>query len=201
MEKIKIRQAVVVEGKYDKIKLSAIIDGVIICTDGFGLYRNKETTELIRFYAKNCGIAILTDSDSAGQQIRGHIKSIVPEGRIINVYVPEIFGKEKRKSLPSKEGKIGVEGMSYEVIIRAFEKAGLTDDIQEPREKISKMDFYEMGLSGASESSFLRRRIARHFDLPSDLSASALRDAINTMFCREDFISFFENYIKEQDNG
>ena len=198
MEKIKIRQAIVVEGKYDKIKLSSLVESVIICTNGFGLYRNKEIVELIRFYAKNNGIAILTDSDSAGQQIRGHIKSIVPDGKIVNVYVPEIFGKEKRKTSPSKEGKIGVEGMSDEILCKALDKAGLFNDADKKTTPVSKMDFYNLGLSGANNSSLIRRKLAKALELPSDLSAAALRDAVNTMFERDDFICFFEDFSKEQ---
>ena len=112
MKKLKIPYAIVVEGKYDKIKLSSIVDAVIIVTNGFGIYKNKETAELVRYYAEKTGIVILTDSDTAGFRIRGHIKSIVPKGKIINLYSPEIFGKEKRKTEPSKEGKLGVEGIS-----------------------------------------------------------------------------------------
>lgn len=195
--KIKIRQAIVVEGKYDKIKLSEIIDGVIIVTNGFGIYRNKETIELIRFYAKQRGLVILTDSDSAGNQIRGHIKSIVPEGEITNVYVPEIRGKEKRKAKPSKEGKLGVEGIPSEIIRNAFIRAGLLDDEFIEKSPVTKMDFYDLGLSGSSDSSSLRKRLAEKLDLPVSLSSSALLDAVNTMFDRDDFIGFFSDFYEE----
>ena len=140
MKKIKIRPAVVVEGKYDKITLSQIIDGVIIVTNGFGIYNDEETLRLLRFYAKERGLAILTDSDRAGQKIRGKIKSIVPDGKIVNVYIPQIAGKEKRKALPSKEGTLGVEGMSAEIIVGAFEKAGLLENDEKPKRKITKND-------------------------------------------------------------
>lgn len=195
--KIKIRQAIVVEGKYDKIKLSEIIDGVIIVTNGFGIYRNKETIELIRFYAKQRGLVILTDSDSAGNQIRGHIKSIVPEGEITNVYVPEIRGKEKRKAKPSKEGMLGVEGIPSEIIRNAFIRAGLLDDEFIEKSPVTKMDFYDLGLSGSSDSSSLRKRLAEKLDLPVSLSSSALLDAVNTMFDRDDFIGFFSDFYEE----
>ncbi|MBQ2580269.1 MAG: toprim domain-containing protein, partial [Ruminococcus sp.] len=115
MEKLKVAQAIVVEGKYDKIKLSAVVDGVIICTNGFGIYKDKTTAELIRFYARTSGIIILTDSDSAGFQIRNHLKGLIQGGKVTNLYIPEIFGKEKRKSLPSKEGKLGVEGIDADI--------------------------------------------------------------------------------------
>ena len=122
---LKIKQAVVVEGKYDKIKLSSIIDGVIIVTNGYGIFKDKETLELIRYYARKTGIIILTDSDSAGFRIRGYLKGAVSSGKITNVYIPDIFGKEKRKSAPGKEGKLGVEGIKKQLIIEAFEKAGI----------------------------------------------------------------------------
>ena len=123
MDKIKIKQAVVVEGKYDKIALSKVIDGVIITTDGFGIYRNEATIKLIQLYAHSVGLVILTDSDQAGQQIRGRIKSVVGDAEMINVYCPVIAGKERRKLRPSKEGTLGVEGMSVQILREAFEKA------------------------------------------------------------------------------
>ncbi len=196
MKKIKIKQAVIVEVKYDKITLSQIIDGVIITTDGFGLYKNPEKASLIRFYAETCGIIVMTDSDYAGQQIRGHIKSIVPKGSIINVYVPEIFGKEKRKTSPSKEGKLGVEGMSAEIISKALERAGITGGVGE-KKKVSKTDFIMLGLSGGQGSAKLRKQLAAALDLPQGLSAGALRDAVSVMLGREEFISFFKKFVKE----
>jgi ribonuclease M5 len=168
---------------------------VIIVTDGFGIYRNSETVRLIRFYAKNTGIIILTDSDSAGQQIRGYIKSIVPDGKITNVYVPEIFGKEKRKSQPSKEGKLGVEGMTVKILREALERVGLDDDKE--RQPVTKSDFYSLGLSGGKNSSALRSEISRSLNLPEKLSAAALRDAVSTLFDREDFIEYAQKIIGE----
>lgn len=193
MEKIRLRQAVVVEGKYDKIALSEVIDAVIIKTDGFGIYSNEETVKLIRMYAKSVGIVILTDSDSAGQQIRGKIKSIVGDGEIINVYCPVIFGKEKRKLKASKEGKLGVEGMSADILREAFEKAGLCGEDVAVREKVTKQDMIALGLNGSENSSELRERVAVSLGLPAKLSSNALRDAVSTLMGREAFI----NYIKE----
>lgn len=200
MEKIKLKQAVVVEGKYDKIALSQLIDGVIITTDGFGIYSNPETVKLIRFYAENGGIIILTDSDTAGQQIRGKIKSIIGKGEVVNVYCPVIFGKEKRKLKPSKEGKLGVEGMSIEVLREAFEKAGLIGE-QIEREPVTKNDFIMLGLSGSRDSSSRRESLAIALGLPKELSANALRDAVSTLFGREAFINYYEELIKEEENG
>lgn len=122
---IKINEAIIVEGKYDKIKLSSIVDAVIIVTNGFGIFRDREKLELIRYYAQKTGIIILTDSDSAGRKIRGYIKGAVKNGRIINVYIPDVFGKEKRKEKPSAEGKLGVEGIDVKTLVSAFEKSGV----------------------------------------------------------------------------
>ena len=125
---IKLRRAVIVEGKYDKIKLSSLLDTVIITTDGFGIYKDKEKTELIRTLASTCGIVILTDSDSAGLKIRNHIKGCCKNGDIINVFVPQIKGKEKRKAVPSSEGYLGVEGLDTEILESALKKAGLATE-------------------------------------------------------------------------
>lgn len=201
MEKIKLKQAIIVEGKYDKITLSQLVDGVIITTDGFGIYNSEETVKLIRFYAQTCGIIIMTDSDSAGMQIRGKIKGIVNKGSIVNVYIPEIFGKEKRKSKPSKEGKLGVEGMSVEILRNALVNAGVINGDAEIRESVTKTDFITLGLSGSQDSARLRRLLAKSLDLPEKLSSAALRDAVSVMFGRKDFLKYFDNFIKEKDNG
>lgn len=193
MDKLKISQAVVVEGKYDKIKLSSFIDGTIIATNGFGIYKDKETAELIRCYAKKQGIIILTDSDTAGFRIRGHIKSIVPDGKIINLYAPEIFGKEKRKAQPSKEGKLGVEGIDVSRLRELFEKAGVCDDFAENKDSITKMDLYDLGLTGHSNSSALRDEVIEKLDLPKLLTAKALLEMLNTMFSKDEFYKFMEN--------
>lgn len=195
MEKIKIKQAIVVEGKYDKIKLSQIVDGVILVTNGFGIYKDENIVKLIRFYAEERGLVILTDSDFAGNQIRGHIKSIVPDCEIINVYIPEIFGKEKRKSSPSKEGKLGVEGMDAEILRNALARAGLTGESRPVSEPITKQDFYELGLSGGESSSELRKKLCKSLDLPQHLTANSLRQALNTMFARDEFFELFKNII------
>ena len=132
---IKVKQAVIVEGKYDKIKLSSIIDGLIITTDGFSIFKDKEKTALIRRLAENQGIIILTDSDSAGFKIRNYIRGCTQKGKITNIYIPDIFGKEKRKAVPSKEGKLGVEGVSTDILKDAFEKAGIVSEKTEKRRR------------------------------------------------------------------
>ena len=187
-EKIKLKQAVVVEGKYDKIHLSQLVDAVIITTNGFGIYKDSDTAELIRHYANTTGIIILTDSDSAGNQIRGRIKSIVPEGKIYNAYVPEIFGKEKRKASPSKEGKLGVEGISPKLIIEALERAGIGQDTSQEREKATMTDFINVGLSGGKNSGELRKKLLSQLGLPQSLTARATLDAVNSMMSKDEFL-------------
>jgi len=187
MKKIKIDQAVIVEGKYDKIKLSALIDAVIITTDGFRIFKDAEMSDLIRRYAESSGIVILTDSDAAGFRIRGHIKSICPEGKITNLYIPDIFGKEKRKTEPSKEGKLGVEGMDAAVLKELFDRAGITSDKKRESEPLTAQDLYDLGLSGGSDSSTLRRKVAAALSLPERITAKGLLDAANTLYSRKEF--------------
>ena len=187
---IHLEQAVIVEGKYDKIKLSSIIDAVIITTNGFSVIKNKEKLEIIRFYAANKGIIILTDSDSAGFKIRNFIKGAVKNGKITNVYIPDIFGKEKRKSAPSKEGKLGVEGIDKDILIKAFEKAGITSSESAVRaEPVTKLDLYKAGLSGGENSSDKRSILLKELGLPQLLTTGGMLDIINSMMTRDDFLA------------
>ena len=190
MEKLKISRAIIVEGKYDKIKLSSIVDGVIIVTNGFRIYKDPDKAALIRYYAQHGGIAILTDSDTAGFRIRGHIKGIVPKGDIVNVYVPEIFGKEKRKTEPSKEGLLGVEGVPADIIREAFEKVA-------DRELMTKLDLYELGLSGRPDSSRLRHLVCEKLSLPQKLTANALLEVLNTMLDKDSLQALIEELTSE----
>lgn len=198
MEKLKIPYAVVVEGKYDKIKLSSVIDAVIIVTNGFGVYKNNDTVKLLRYYAEKQGLVILTDSDTAGFRIRGHIKSIIPNGKIINLYAPEIFGKEKRKVQPSKEGKLGVEGISTDKLKELFEKAGIVGEKKEHSNFVTKLDFYEMGLSGCPDSSLKRKILLKAMDLPENLTANALLEVVNTQFSKDEFIRFVQRMEEDK---
>lgn len=180
---IKIEQAIIVEGKYDKIKLSSIVNAVIIVTNGFGIFKDEEKLELIRYYARKTGIIILTDSDSAGFQIRNHIKGAVKNGKIYNVYIPDIMGKEKRKVKPSAEGKLGVEGVEKKIILKAFENAGITasESSDNSIPEITKTDLYMLGLSGGNNSSILRKKLLTYLKLPSLLSANSMLEVLNTM--------------------
>ena len=186
---IKLRRAVIVEGKYDKIKLSSLLDTVIITTDGFGIYKDKEKTELIRTLASTCGIVILTDSDSAGLKIRNHIKGCCKNGDIINVFVPQIKGKEKRKAKGGKEGLLGVEGVSDEVIINAIRKSGaeiIGEENNIPERKITKADLFVLGLTGTENSEINRKKILKKLGLPSYLSTNAFLTAINCLYSLEE---------------
>ncbi len=195
-----VKQAVIVEGKYDKIKLSSVIDGVIIPTNGFTVFKNKETLNLIRYFADTTGIIILTDSDSAGFKIRSYIKGAVGKGKITNVYIPDIFGKEKRKAAPSKEGKLGVEGMEKEVILEAFKKAGITSEEREaPNDPITRLDLYECGLSGKENSSAMRKKLLAELGLPELLTASGMTDILNTAITRDELYALAEKIRNEND--
>ncbi len=185
---LQIRQAIIVEGKYDKIKLSSLVKAVIIQTNGFGIFKDKELLELIRYYAKTTGILILTDSDRAGFRIRGYLRGAIPEGNIKNIYIPDVFGKEKRKAKPSAEGKLGVEGMEADILREAFRKAGVLTDEAPPGDPITKTDLYFAGLSGTPDCSDKRRELQASLGLPSNLSASALLEILNSMMTREEFL-------------
>ncbi len=193
MKMIHIDKAIVVEGKYDKIKLSSIFDAPIIVTDGFGIYKNNELADLIRFYAENGGIIILTDSDSAGFRIRNHIKGLVSNDKITNVYIPEIIGKEKRKDKPSKEGTIGVEGIDKKIIIDAFEKAGvlINNEVvcnRESSDSITNLDLYGLGLIGMKDSKRKRQELLNSMGLPSHISTAALIELLNKVMTRTEFL-------------
>lgn len=197
---IKIDQAIIVEGKYDKIKLSSVVDGIIIVTNGFRIFKDKEKLELIRYYARTTGIIILTDSDSAGRKIRGYIKGAVHDGSIKNVYIPDIFGKEKRKDKPSAEGKLGVEGIDSDILIKAFEKAGITASESDSVHDITNMTLFENGLSGGQNSKLLRERLQMKLGLPSLMSSASLIEVLNTMMNGEELAEEVR-LIKEELNG
>lgn len=187
---IKLDMPVIVEGKYDIIKLSNIIDGLIIKTDGFGIFKDKEKQRLIRRLAGEKGIIVLTDSDSAGFMIRNFITSVVPKEKITNVYIPDIYGKERRKTERGREGKLGVEGMSEEVLLEAFGKAGVLcgkSDVTE-RRLITNVDLYEWGFSGRPESKIKRQALLKSLALPERMSTSSLVKILNSFVTYEEFI-------------
>lgn len=188
---IHLDKAVIVEGKYDKIKLSSVIDAVIITTNGFSVFKDKEKLELIKYFALKNGIIILTDSDSAGFKIRNFLKGAIAEGKILNVYIPDIYGKEKRKNESSKEGKLGVEGIDVNILLKAFEKAGITS-VEKPKNTnpVTRYDLFEFGLTGGSNSSVKRKRILSALNLPVLLTTTGMLEIINSMMNRDEFILY-----------
>jgi ribonuclease M5 len=188
---IHLESAVIVEGKYDKIKLSNFLDAEIIVTDGFRIFKNTEKKALIRRIAEKKGVIIMTDSDSAGFMIRGHLTSFIPNDKIINVFVPQIDGKEKRKTSHSAQGYLGVEGLSEEVLTEALRRAGIDTDkkIKEVNEKITPSDLYFLGLSGKDDSKQKRETLQRHLNLPIGMSTSQLLTALNSLYTRDEFFA------------
>ena len=195
---IKLNQAVIVEGKYDKITLENVIDTTIIVTDGFRIFKNKEKRELIRLLAERRGIIVITDSDSAGAVIRSYLKQICPEGTITNVYIPQLSGKEKRKTKPSKEGFLGVEGMTQQALVDALARSGITgkEIAKRTGKRINKTTFFTLGLSGGNNSSYLREELAQHLNLPKGMSSNAFLDCVNAVFEYDEFVEAVELWQK-----
>ena len=182
---VKIREAIVVEGRYDKNTLSQIVDAPIFETSGFGIMKDKQQLKLLRKVAETRGLIVFTDSDGAGFVIRNYLKGAIPSKFLRHAYIPDISGKERRKSAPGKEGKLGVEGMTPQVIVDALRKAGATVMGEEPSRSmgnITKQDMMELGLSGGADSSFLRKRLLKELDLPEHMSANALLQALNLLY-------------------
>ena len=195
----KIREALVVEGRYDRNSLSQVVDAVILETRGFGLFKDKELISLLRFYAETRGLIVLTDSDGAGFLIRSRLRGSIPPQQLKHAYIPDIQGKERRKSAPSKEGKLGVEGMPPQVLLEALRRAGATFEEEttekEPEYRLTKADFYEMGLSGKAGSVERRKALALRLGFPERMTADALLDAVNTMLRYSGLApEFFDDY-------
>lgn len=185
---IKIDRVIVVEGKYDKIKLSSIVDGVIVETGGFDIFSDKEKQKLLRMLAQKKGLLVLTDSDVAGFRIRHFISCLVPKDQVIHAYIPDLYGKEKRKEKASKEGKLGVEGVPVEVILSAFQQAGaICTQTKQPSQKITKMDLFDDGLSGRADSSARREVLQKKLNLPEHLTTNSLLDLLNAMVTYEEY--------------
>ena len=194
---IKLNKAIIVEGKYDKIRLDNIFDAIIITTDGYSIYHNKEKNELIKKLAKETGIIVLTDSDSAGLQIRKFIKDIVKEGKVFDVFLPQIEGKEKRKQKRSSQGFLGVEGISDEIIVKCFEKFILNDLEQSNKPFADTSLLYEDGFVGKTGSNAKKKALLKKLDLPTNLSTSDLIKILNNLYTFEEYKKIIEkcNFI------
>ena len=181
---ISLREAVIVEGRYDKIKLSGIIDSPIIETNGFRVFKDSEKLSLIRRIAAVRGILIFTDSDGAGFVIRNFLNGAVPKEQVKHCYIPQLAGKEKRKAQPGKEGLLGVEGVSDEVIVDAIRKSGATiiGEERNARREITKADLYFLGLTGTENSAELRQALLKNLGMPSYLSTNAMLTALNCLY-------------------
>ena len=185
---VKIREAILVEGRYDKNTLSQIVDAPILETSGFGIFKDKKQMALLRTVAEKRGLIVFTDPDGAGFVIRNHIKSAIPGKYLKHAYIPDIQGKEKRKSAPGKEGKLGVEGMSPEIILEALRRAGATVEGEESvsTHQITKQDLMELGLSGGPDASARRLALLKKLDLPEHMSANAMLQALNLLYSLEE---------------
>jgi ribonuclease M5 len=194
---IKVKEAIIVEGKYDKIKLTSIIDGLIIETNGFQIFKDKDQMRLIRRLADTRGILVLTDSDAAGFVIRNYLTGAIRSDKIKHAYIPDILGKEKRKEKASKEGKLGVEGVPAQVIIDALERAGVTCESEESTgRKITKTDLYLFGLSGNDNSAEKRQLLLKELSLPAHLSVNALVGVLNSIMSYEEFQTLLDKIFK-----
>ncbi len=196
---IRLEQVLVVEGRYDRNKLSQIFDAAIIETDGFGLFKQPEKIELLRRLAETKGIIILTDSDGAGFVIRNHLKSMIPRGQVYHAYIPDIYGKEKRKHAPSKEGKLGVEGVPNQVLIDAVLRCGVQASEVEKKagSGITKQDLFALGLSGRSNSALLRKMVIQELGLPEHLSANGFLEVVSLLYSVEQLQDIVEKVSKK----
>lgn len=193
MDKLKLRQAIVVEGKYDQNTLRQLVDTAIFTTNGFTSMKDPALLRLLQQAAQTTGLVILTDSDGAGFLIRNTLKSALPETGVLHAYIPDLPGKEKRKAAPGKEGLLGVEGMTPEILLKALRDAGaeFADGSTPPpaREPITKQDLFALGLSGGPESAKKRAALLKALSLPAHMSANALLQALNVLFSREEFFT------------
>ena len=192
---VKIREAIVVEGRYDKNTLRQIVDAPIFETGGFQIHKDKETLTLLREVAKKRGLIVFTDSDGAGFVIRNFLKGAIPAQHLKHAYIPDIYGKEKRKVAPGKEGKLGVEGMTPEVILEVLRRAGATfeDGAVTDKKEITKQDMMELGLSGGKDSSLLRGKLLAKLSLPAHMSANAMLQALNLLYTKEELFELMKN--------
>ena len=196
---VRIKEAIVVEGRYDKNTLSQIVDAPIFETSGFGIFKDREQLALLRKVAEKRGLIVFTDSDGAGFVIRNHIKSAIPGKYLKHAYIPDVPGKERRKASPGKEGKLGVEGMTPEVILAALRNAGATiegEDVSSPR-GITKQDMMELGLSGGSNAGEKRKALLKRLNLPERMSPNAMLQALSLLYTLEELTEIVKSLEKQ----
>ncbi len=196
---LKIKEAVIVEGKYDKIKLSNLIDTLIIETNGFSVFKDKKKLAFIRKLANERGIIVITDSDHSGFQIRNYISSALPKDKIKHIYIPDIYGKEKRKKEPSKEGKLGVEGIDDKILLSLFEKANIETQSVEKKDLITSVDMFTLGLSGKQNAKQNKKKLLKSLDLPEFLSTSSLISYLNSSMSKDEFYSLCKDLFSNQE--
>lgn len=198
---LKIKEAIVVEGRYDKNTLSQIVEAPIFETGGFAIFKDKQQMALLRQVAQRRGLIVFTDSDGAGFLIRNYIKSAIDNQYLKHAYIPDCYGKERRKKSPGKEGKLGVEGMTREIILNALCRAGATVQglEQQPRYRISKHDLMELGLSGCQNADRKRRALLTKLDLPEHMSVNAMLQALDLLFTLDELEGFVKDL--EIENG
>ena len=196
---VKIKEAILVEGRYDKNTLSQIVDAPILETGGFGIFKDKKQMALLRTVAQKRGLIVFTDSDGAGFVIRNHMKSAIPGKYLKHAYIPDIMGKERRKAAPGKEGKLGVEGMKPDVILEALRRAGATIEGEESvsAHQITKQDLMELGLSGGTDASAKRLRLLKKLNLPEHMSPNAMLQALNLLYSLEELTDLMETMERE----
>ena len=198
-EKLHIPYPVIVEGKYDKIRLSGVIDGVILTTAGFGVFNHKEKLALIRKLAEPGGVIVLTDSDGAGKVIRSHITSALPKEKVHHLYIPQIPGKERRKSAPSKEGTLGVEGMDDGLLRDLFAPFAADSPVAIARGGITKADLFALSLTGADGAAARRDRLCTRLGLPVGMTPNALLDAVNILYDKDSFTKLASSYLTQEE--
>ena len=189
----KIREVIVVEGRYDKNTISQVVDAAVVTLGGFAVFNDREKLSFLRRLAEERGLIVLTDSDGAGFVIRNYLKGALPRDRVKQAYIPDIPGKERRKRSPGKEGKLGVEGMKSAVLLEALRRAGATFEDEAPAvergEPITKADLYALGLTGGTGSAERRQVLLRRLDLPEHLTPNAMLEALNLLYDRASFLT------------
>ena len=199
----KIKEVIVVEGRYDKNTLSQVVDATVVTLGGFAVFNDREKLSFLRRLALERGLIVLTDSDGAGFVIRNYLKGALPRDRVKQAYIPDIHGKERRKRAPGKEGKLGVEGMRPQVLLESLRRAGATfldeeDQSTAPKEPITKADLFALGLTGGTGSAARRQALLRQLDLPEHLTPNALLEALNLLYTREAFLKSTESLFSEE---